>query len=444
MVEQSFGLPRDLGDGLLLRWATPDDIENLAEFNVRELSDDPDEPEEYIRNWTYDLMRGEHPTTSASDFTVVFDENDGGKIVSSLCLISQTWAYDGIQFGSGRPELVATATDYRRRGLIREQMNAVHAKSEARDELVQAITGIPWFYRQFGYEMALNLAGGRAFRWDRRGNHKPVEQEPYSLRPATVEDIPVLARLYPLSCADSLIMRIRDDALWHYEMTGAHQETGDFREFQMIETADGRVIGYFEYKKWRQRFYVREFGVTPGHSWRTVSLFVTRVLRTRADELNKNGAKPTNEIFFQLGDSHPVYQALGTQLERREKPYAWYVRMPDIRAFLRLIAPAMEKRLADSVIAGHTGSLRLNLYRDHVLLAFEGGRLTDVGAYAPKSLAGGDATFPDLSFLQLLLGYRSLEELDRSFADCGTDNAEAAILLNVLFPKRASNVVQLG
>ena len=30
-----------------------------------------------------------------------------------------------------------------------------------RGELVQGITGIPYYYRQFGYEMALDLGGGR-------------------------------------------------------------------------------------------------------------------------------------------------------------------------------------------------------------------------------------------------------------------------------------------
>jgi hypothetical protein len=105
-------------------------------------------------------MRGDHPTTSASDFTVVVDENADGKIASTMNLISQTWVYDGpsggIPFALGRPELVATDEAYRRRGLVRMQFEAIHAKSAARGEMVQAITGIPWYYRQFGYEMCVD------------------------------------------------------------------------------------------------------------------------------------------------------------------------------------------------------------------------------------------------------------------------------------------------
>ena len=185
-----FDLPKNLGNGLLLRWATPADTEELAEFNVRIHSDDAEKPETWLARWTEDLMRGDHPTTSASDFTVVVDEHANDKIVSSMNLISQTWLYEGIPLGVGRPELVGTDSDYRRRGLVREQFAAIHAKSTARGELVQAITGIPWYYRQFGYGMTLDLGGGRDFLWARPGNDKPVENELYQVRPATVADWP--------------------------------------------------------------------------------------------------------------------------------------------------------------------------------------------------------------------------------------------------------------
>jgi hypothetical protein len=444
MADSSFGLPRQLGDSLLLRWATPDDVEELADFNVRMHSDNPDEPEESIGLWTRDLMSGVHPTTSAGDFTVVVDVSKQNRIVSSLNLISQRWTYDGVPFNCGRPELVGTDPDYRERGLVRQQMEAVHAKSAGRGEMVTAITGIPWFYRQFGYEMALDLGGGKVFFWQRRGNYKPVKEAPYRMRAAALEDIPELEMLYPRSCADSLIVRIRDETLWRYEMTVAHRETGDARQFYMIETAEKEVVAYVEYRLWGQRFFIREFGVKPGHSWREICLFLTRSLKEQADRLNKEREKPIDYLFFNLGQSHPVFDAMGRQLERQEPPYAWYVRLPDIPGFLRHVTPVLERRLAASVMAGHTGDLRLNLFRQRITLKFVKGAISEIGSYEAKHLAGGDAVFPDLSFLQLLFGYRSYKELSTSLADFGSRSAEAPILLNILFPKKPSQVVQLG
>src|SRR2546430_2120406 len=93
------GLPRDLGEGLTLRWATPEDAEGVAAFNIGIHSNDPNETFEPLRVWTQELMRGDHPTVRAGDFTVVVDARNGSKIVSSLNLISQTWSYEGIPFG---------------------------------------------------------------------------------------------------------------------------------------------------------------------------------------------------------------------------------------------------------------------------------------------------------------------------------------------------------
>ena len=442
MTDQ-FGLPRNLGDGLVLRWATPEDADEIAEFNIAIHSDNPEEPEVFLGHWTRDLMNGRHPTTHADDFTVVVDENNGRKIVSTLNLISQRWAYEGIEFGVGRPELVGTLPEYRQRGLIRAQMEAVHAKSAVRGEMVQAITGIPWYYRMFGYEMALNLGGGRAFFWNRSGNDKKVDEEVYRLRKATTADIPHLAKLYAITGQHSLVQRVRDEALWTYELTERHPDSPYALNMYLIETAVGEAAAYANFHQWGEAFTVGEFAAMPGHSWRATALFLTRALKKQADELNKEREKPINVISFSLNAEHPVYQALGRQLERQRPPYAWYMRVPDLPAFLQHITPVLEKRLAQSILSGHSGTLRLNFYRQHMALVWENGRLQQITPYEPKSVEDGDARFPNLTFLQLLFGYRSMAELDHAFADCYAAE-EACILLDILFPKRPSFVVGLG
>lgn len=449
MAQDEFGLPRELGDGLLLRWATPEDAEELAAFNIAMHSDNPDEPEEFLGRWTHDLMDGTHPTTKADDFTVVVDTKQDGRIISSLNLISQVWAYDGLPFGVGRPELVATHPDYRRRGLIRIQMDVVHAKSAARGELVQVITGIPWYYRQFGYDMALNLGGGRNFFWARPGNDKQLEKEVYRLRRPTYDDIPLLQELYRTHTAKSLITMVRDETLWRYEIDKYDSNLGDRMNVYLVEeTAEeadsARVVGYVEFQQWGTGFIVRELGVLPGHSWRAVALYLTRYWQSEANRLNESREKPITNVYFNFGEQHPVYEALGKQLEKQSRPYAFYVRVPDLIAFLRHIKPVLEKRLAASVLAGHSGDLRLNLYRHHIKLPFKAGCLQEIATYAPKHSEDGDVAFPELTFLEPLFGYRSYEELTLSFADCYAESAEAEVLFNILFPKRPSHVNVLG
>ncbi len=134
-------LPRDLGGGLVLRQATADDTEAAAEFQAQVHL--PHTFAESFRIWTRDLMSGALPGFQPGDFTLVEDTGTGD-IVSILNLIPQTWSYGGVEISVGRIELVSTHPDYRRRGLVRAQMDAVHEMSARRGEKMQVISGIPW------------------------------------------------------------------------------------------------------------------------------------------------------------------------------------------------------------------------------------------------------------------------------------------------------------
>ena len=92
---------RDLGDDLVLRHATPDDVEALVEFNSRVHSDAGwDSPDTRVGAWVRDLMTKPHPTFDVADFLVV-EDTETGAIVSSTNLISQTWSYAGSSSGWG-------------------------------------------------------------------------------------------------------------------------------------------------------------------------------------------------------------------------------------------------------------------------------------------------------------------------------------------------------
>src|SRR5215203_7370411 len=192
------GMLKDLGAGLILRRARREDAEAVAAFNARvhHSSGGPfeqREPHRGIAAGTRDLMSGDHPTCDASDFTVV-EETRTGSIVSSACLIWQRFAYEGLEFDAGLPELVGTHPDYRRRGLVREQFEVLHRWSEERGHLMQAIAGIPHYYRRFGYEMAVYMGEGRrVYIQDVPGKPSSSDKgggspRSYRLRPATASD----------------------------------------------------------------------------------------------------------------------------------------------------------------------------------------------------------------------------------------------------------------
>lgn len=188
------------------------------------------------------------------------------------------------------------------------------------------------------------------------------------------------------------------------------------------------------------RLGVHALELLPSTPWTTVSATVLRYLRSFCDTLPSNDGKPCVGFRFGLGESHPLYDALGGKLIGNRHSYAWYIRVPDIPGFIRHIAPALEARLAASCCAGYSGELMLSFYRNGVRITFDDGRLTVAEPWQPTVEARGDTSFPFLTFLQLLFGYRSLDELCHAFADCWTHSEETTALLDALWPRRPSCV----
>jgi len=439
-------LPRDLGDGLVLRRSTPADATALGDFNAHIHSDEGfDKPDERVAAWARDLLECPHPTFGVNDFTIV-EDTQAGKIVSSLNLISQTWSYGGIPFGVGRPELVGTLPEYRHRGLVRAQFDEVHRWSAERGELVQAITGIPYYYRQFGYEMALNL-GGSMLGYEPHVPQLPEGQaEDYTIRPAADTDLPFITQVYEGSCQRYPVACIWTTELWAYELRGKREKNVNRFELFLIESPTGERAGFLAipWFTWGVGSAVKRYELAPGFSWAQVTPAVMRFLRA-AYETHPWGAtgerKPFGSFQLGLGEDHPAYHVLPDHLPRRQPPYAWYMRVADLPAFIRHVTPVLEQRLANSTSAGHSGELRLTFYRDGVRLVFEQGHLTTVEAWKPSPHGHtGEAAFPGLTFLQLLFGYRSLAELKYAFADCWTDKDAFQALLDALFPRQPSDI----
>ena len=434
-----------------MRRSTPADAEALAEFNSMIHSDlGPEKPDQRIGAWVRDLLTRSHPTFDPGDFTLVEDTRTG-KIVSSLNLISQTWTYAGIPFGVGRPEVVGTHPDYRRRGLVRQQFEEVHLWSEERGQMLQAITGIPNYYRQFGYEMALELGGGQVGFEAQMPRLKENEQDPFNFRLAEERDIAFIMQLTAHGSRRSLVACQRDENTWRYEIQGMSENNVNRGIIRIIQSAEGEPVGYLLHPwfNWEngpaKTLVVMAYELKPGISWQSVTPSVVRYMWNTCGEYAAGIENKHLAYSFWLGSSHPVYEVFGERLPRKRDPYAYFLRLPDLQGFLRHIRPALEKRISESeLVVGYSGTLKINFYRSGLKLTFESGRMTSVEAYKPESNKDADAGFPDLTFTQMLFGYRSFDELQLSFADCWDKNEDAHVLLNVLFPKQPSYVLPLA
>ncbi len=439
----------DLGDGLILRESAPADVDAIGAF-FAEVFGRPDESATYAADWVADLLSGSHPTVSPHDFTVVEDTNNG-QIVSACGFIPQTWRYEDIEFGVGQPESIATHPDYRRRGLVRKQLGVLHRWSEEREHLAQAILGIPNYYRQFGYEMTIDAGGG----WGGFMHHVPKlgdeETEAYHVRHATEDDLPFFVEMYDQHTSRLAISCVRDEAVWRFDLhSGRKWSTCVHR---IIERADGYRVGAIASWRWgRPAHYplnIDLYELKPGVSWLDAT---PRILRWIKSECAANAARDTEtddaekihkyRFCLRLPRNHPVFTAIPERLPEELPPFVWFMRVPDLPRFLHHIKPVLERRLAESVACGHSGELKISFFRDGLRIVLENGRLSTIEQWQPTVEDQGNAFFPDLTFLHLLFGHRTVGEINAIYPDCSA-RGEPAALLRAMFPKRPSMVWQV-
>ena len=437
-------LRRELSGGLILRNGTPDDIDRTVDLLQLAFVQEPGGlPKPECEPWARDLGSGRHPFT-APDRLVLVEDPANGKIVSCSWNIPMRWSFEGVEIGVARPEMVATHPDYRGRALTRHILGAMHERSAADGDLAQAITGILHYYRQFEYEYALELGGGR--RIGIENMPRPPREAPSGFRvePATAADVPALMELSNRRKTRSMISPVHPESYWRWMTGGINPESGLGWSSLVIRDAANAVAGFvlMRQRRFGSSVAVLACEVEDGVSWWDVRDPVLSAIATRAQQLPAMPSMhpvPLRDVSLAFGSSHPLYEVLTPELRAvTDEPYAWFMRVPDLPAFLQAIAPVLAKRLAASGFAGLTKDVVIDFYREELVLKFEDGHLREARMRRRQGLPT-DAAFPRLVFLQMVFGRRSFDDLHSVMPDVWARPA-ARLLLDVLFPVRASCV----
>ena len=436
--------PIELQGNFLLRQSTLSDLSQLSDFNSKIHSFVPDH-EVTIPAMTKDLLEGTCPSVESDSFTLVID-NASKKIVSAMALIPQTWSYGGIDFKVGRPELVGTDPEFRGKGFIREQFKVLHQRSKNLGHLAQAISGIPLFYRQFGYEFAIPAGGGRFGSISRLKNNPVSSTNELVIRDARLEDLAWIEKCYQSDCTNYLVTCKRDLENWQYELVSKSQNHIHKMEIRVISLQNNSPVGFFvchkPFSQTTEKTAVL-YGILPKYSWWKITPFVLDFLTTQGKKDAELLGGTLDVIGLELGENHPSYSVCGDVLTKKIDPGAWYFRIDDMVSFIHLISPVLQKRIHDSGFSGYQGELRMSLNGRGISLIVKNGVIENVASYSLKTWEDADAAFPNLTFHQMLLGFRTLGDIQYAYPDCWC-HEETADLVKILFPQSPSNVLGIA
>ena len=433
-------MQKQLANGLILRTLSEghaSDREQLPQFYAAINGEgDPDEAKEALALWTQDLMNN-HPLTSHDDIFVVVDPAHDHRLVSATLLIPQTWHYENMTIAVGRPELVATHPDYRKQGLVRQLFAAVHERSAALGHQMQVITGIPYFYRQFGYTMAVALGSDAGVPLTAAPEPAPDHKPAYTLRRATLQDIPDLARWHEAMARERLLSEIRSPDIWRHELVGHHPRSMRARYHLVIENAEGKGVGYIALGHPFDFSILYASAMVIGEEASYAESFEDVVMGVRQWATAEFGKCPA-VLVWSAGNQSALHTLANhtTGGHVRNLSYKWYIRVPDTLAFLRHITPVLERRLEGSGAHRYTGELKIGFYDlTGIVLKFERGRIVDYGTLAGKD--GYDISFPWHLFWNVVFGDHSVDEIHAILPDVWT-GGKHAVLMEALFPKKKS------
>jgi predicted N-acetyltransferase YhbS len=400
---------RVLDNGLTLKSvATADDAERLIAFNGQMFG-------QQVAVMTRALLF--HHPASRPDYWLFIE--DQSQIVSSLVLIPWEWRYDEVTLKCGEMGIVSTRESYRNRGLVRALDTRFKEILRADGFHLSHIQGIPYFYRQFGYEYALPLE----MQWRIELRHITAPADPgITFRPATAADIPTLMGFYDATARQLNITAVRNAEIWRYLLDHT-VDTATETETWLLE-ADRRPIGYCRVPRegFGEGLIVSE---TSRLDQRT-AITLLDWLKTTSVERGKPYVRfnlPVTNDLLRVAKGYDAYDAGG---------YQWQIHVVDAARLLRQLTPVLERRLSASPFADLTQQVVISLYRTGLELQFDHGRLRSVNALPGPDHC--DINIPPTLLAPLLLGYRSRAELSAFYPDLRVWG-QSAILIDILFPK---------
>ena len=358
-----------------------------------------------------------HPDMTPRNFFAIWDADT---MVATLNLIPQTWSLGGIPLRVAEMGLVGTHPEYRNRGLQRILNREFDRRIREDEYHLAGLEGIPYFYRQFGYEYSVPLD-----EWATIPLDKLPATEMSGISPLSPEEIPRAMSLLEATQRKHLVHCIRSQEEWEtQEKSGI---VGEHPSKTYAVRQGGKITAYL-------RANVKD-KVVLLHEITETNLATTKMIATFLRRLGEeNGA---SELVSRESYAEPFDDYLFSLSASKRHHYGWQMKVVDPQKVFKKITPLFEERIKNSPLIGYSGIVPLNLYKVTVTLNFQNGAVTDVKQ--SKSEQKGDILVNPRIFPKMLLGYRSLAELEYEYPDVRI-KPEYRPVIETLFPKGSGHI----
>ncbi|MFX1319649.1 MAG: GNAT family N-acetyltransferase [Promethearchaeota archaeon] len=365
-----------------------------------------------------------HPNFPPSD-NFLIEDSKTGEIVAYFCLKLDTGILGGQKISVGQMEIVGTLKEFRNRGLIRKLNEAFDQRVEEYKLPLVIIAGIPYYYRKLGYEYAIQMGGSLTIPLELIPPLKKGEIEPITIEEVTTSTFPKYLKIRGKCTSYLDLYRNITQEEYPYLSTGRLGDEAVYK-FNLVRQ-NQEIVGIFILSiGWGALEVVELWVENLNHLVPLLRFWKTLAKRKRLPL----------RIHF---PSRPgIVQALESiSRSKFGRPYAWYVKIPSIKRFIEAIKPVIEYRIANSDFKGLSDSIRISWYHEGIELVFKDGIFHSINPIPRAEIKDMNVAVPFPVIYQLLLGYRTIDELHRIFPDAGGDATKTPIIRQI-FPKLAA------
>jgi len=410
------GYSKKIVDNLTLRIALDDinELQRLISFN------DAVHQEKSLKKYINRLFL-EHPKRDEI-YWIYIEENDSNKMVSSIVLAPLKWDFDGTLIPVCEMTLVGTLTEYRNRGLIGILNQLYEDIMEHKGYIFSVIRGIPYYYRKFGYEFALNLDERIVLN---KNQIPSKEVEEVSIRKATRQDLDFIKSIY-------------NNQNEKFFITNRFNRNNFYFKFMNVDFDNNFSSTYLiELRRKLKSF----FSISMSYDSIGYSLVVPEVneeCMVKIVQFVNTLSKEKDQIVFQVNSDTKFSQYICSIGGKKNLGYGWQIRIPNIKKFLHAISPVLEQRIKRSSRKGLTQDVVISDYKKIFTLIFKNGKIEDIDIKKGYPFPGScDVQIPNSFLIKLLLSNRTFEEIKYIVTDSilkpGSED-----LIKILFPKKPS------
>jgi len=348
----------------------------------------------------------------------VFSVRSSGETVAALIMIPQTWVLDGVELRVAEMGCVATSPDHRRRGLQRMLNEAFDGYAIEHGFDLCALAGIPYFYRQFGYEYAVDLDHSSTLDADRI----PDAEDSLEARLFSEDDVEAASAMLDDAQSRYHVRCPRTRGVWLMQQRTGHYNGEPFKAVAL--TSRGELKAYLRYSVDASNgvLVLKEACLDSPR-------YAGQVLAYIGAACKAYGLKKVNSKQFYEDEPTRTMVGLGGV---SVAPYAWQVKVLDHLSLFRKLAPLFESRLRRAGYGGLCETLNLNFRKFNVAVAVENGKI--VGVERGVDCRDRTIGLNPYVFPQLLLSHRSLRELEAAYPDVRVSDTHRPIL-EAMFPR---------